>query len=117
MRTTARCAGRRRAAAGDATPATDLSAVSDLPHHPRATVRLGTAIHGFLVLAFRLVVIRPLSLVRNSTVLRDHPRKERLAEEKLLRKLREKGVADIDEVITAYMEGNGHTNVLIKREG
>jgi len=62
----------------------------------------------------RLIVPRPLTLIRNGAILRNNLRKEFLTEDELLQKLRENGVSDIGEVVTAYMESDGEVSVLKK---
>jgi len=54
-------------------------------------------------------------LVRDGRILRRNLRRERIAEEELMGKLREHGVADVQEVKAAYIEQNGAISVIKKK--
>ena len=58
---------------------------------------------------------RKLELVQNGRILRRNLRKELIAEEELMGKLREHGVEDVKEVKAAYMEPDGEISVIKKR--
>lgn len=72
--------------------------------------------------AFRFKVVHklleapPLPLIRHGKILRRNLRQEFLSEDDLAAELRKQGVAHIQEVSHAYMEGDGHISVIL-REG
>jgi len=59
---------------------------------------------------------RKLELVQNGRILRRNLRKELIAEEELMGKLREHGVEDVKEVKAAYMEPDGEISVIKKKK-
>lgn len=64
----------------------------------------------------RLLLPRPLCLVRHGTALRRNMRREFISDDELESKLREHGVSSLSEVAAAYMESDGAISV-IKRKG
>lgn len=58
---------------------------------------------------------KELCLVRNGQFMRRNMRREMIAEEDLLSKLRENGVADVKEVEAAYIERDGAISVIKKK--
>lgn len=62
----------------------------------------------------RLIFPGPLSLVEDGQINWDNMRRELLTEEELMTQLREQGVGDVNEVQTAYMEGDGQISVIKK---
>ena len=72
-------------------------------------------------LSFRSVRLRrlfepaPVQLVRDGRILRRNLRREYIAEEELMAKLREEGVDDVKEVKAAYFEADGAFSVIKKK--
>lgn len=60
----------------------------------------------------RLVSAPPLQVVRNGELLRRNLRREFITEEELMEHLREQGVDDLQEVKSAYIEGEGKITVI-----
>ncbi len=60
----------------------------------------------------RLLMPPPVPLVRNGQMLRRNMRHERITEEELATKIREKGLEDMKDVRLAQMEGDGQLSVL-----
>jgi uncharacterized membrane protein YcaP (DUF421 family) len=70
----------------------------------------------FYVPALRKVLEPPpLLLIQGGRVLRANLRHEHVSDDELRSKLREQGVADLSEVVKAYMEPDGQITVLKKR--
>lgn len=69
----------------------------------------------YLSPAFRhLIEPRELSLVRDGRILHRNLRRERIADEELMGKLREHGVTDVKNVKAAYLERDGAISVIKK---
>ncbi|MCC2957419.1 DUF421 domain-containing protein [Massilia sp. IC2-477] len=60
----------------------------------------------------RLVSSPPIEVVRNGKMLKRNMRREFLTEEELMSALRQQGVASVEEVRTAYIEGEGAITVI-----
>jgi uncharacterized membrane protein YcaP (DUF421 family) len=58
----------------------------------------------------------PLPLIEDGRMLVRNMRREMITREELLSQIREQGLDDVDEVKSAYLEGNGEISV-IKRNG
>ena len=63
----------------------------------------------------RLFEPKKLELIRDGRILRRNMRKELIAEEELMGKLRQHGVEDAKDVKAAYMEPDGEISVIKKR--
>lgn len=63
----------------------------------------------------RLVYPRPLQLIRNGRMLHSNMERESLTESELMSQLRLQGVADIEDVKEAYMEGDGRLSVIVNK--
>lgn len=57
-----------------------------------------------------------LLLIRDGRMLRRNMRRELITEDELMSQLRQQGIADILDVETAYMEGDGRISVVSHRE-
>jgi uncharacterized membrane protein YcaP (DUF421 family) len=64
----------------------------------------------------RLVHPRPLPLVKDGRMLRRNMRQELITEGELMSQLRLQGVGGVEDVVAAYMEGDGRISV-IERDG
>lgn len=62
-------------------------------------------------------VLRPkaLPLIRNGRMLRQNMRQEMVTEEELMSQLRQQGVADVAEVKTCCLEGDGRISVITRQ--
>ncbi|MCC2973887.1 DUF421 domain-containing protein [Massilia sp. IC2-476] len=60
----------------------------------------------------RLVSSPPIQVVRNGKMLKRNMRREFLTEEELMSALRQQGVASVEEVRVAYIEGEGAITVI-----
>ena len=67
--------------------------------------------------AARVLRPAPLTLVKNGRMLRRNMRRELITEEELMSQLRQQGVADVSEVESARLEGDGHISVIKKESG
>jgi uncharacterized membrane protein YcaP (DUF421 family) len=63
-----------------------------------------------------LIHPRPLLLVRRGQLMRDNMRQELVSEQELWTGLRQHGVRELDEVESAYMEGDGKLSVFRREE-
>lgn len=63
----------------------------------------------------KLLSQNQLQLVRNGRMVHENMRRELMTEEELRSKLREKGVEDISQVKSAYMEPDGAVSVIKRR--
>lgn len=64
----------------------------------------------------RFVHPPPLPLIKNGRMIRGNMRKEQISYEELMTQLREQGVEKVEDVASAFMEGDGHVSV-IQRDG
>lgn len=60
---------------------------------------------------------RPLPLVEGGRLLRGNMRRELISEEELWTQLRQQGVRTLEEVESAYMEGDGQISILKRERG
>jgi uncharacterized membrane protein YcaP (DUF421 family) len=64
----------------------------------------------------RILNPRPLKLVKNGRVIREHLKKEFISEEELISQLRQHGIADVAKVKEAFIESDGHISVITQEE-
>lgn len=62
-----------------------------------------------------LVSAPPLQIIRNGQLLRHNMRREFLTEGELMSYLRQRGIEDIKEVKSAYVEGEGKITVIVQK--
>jgi uncharacterized membrane protein YcaP (DUF421 family) len=60
----------------------------------------------------RLIRPAPLKLIENGRLIRRNMRKEMVTSEEFMSQLREQGVEDLNEVTSAYLEGDGKISVV-----
>ncbi|HEX2980563.1 MAG TPA: YetF domain-containing protein, partial [Anaerolineaceae bacterium] len=65
----------------------------------------------------RLIHPSPLALVKDGRILRNNLRKEFITEDELMEMIREEGVARVEDVREAYMEGDGRVSVITRNPG
>lgn len=62
----------------------------------------------------RLVSAPPLLIIRNGKLLRKNMRREYITEDELMDHLRKKGVDRVEDIKSAYIEGDGQISILSK---
>lgn len=62
----------------------------------------------------KLVSAPPLLIIRNGKLLRRNMRREYITEEELMDHLRKKGIDRVEDIKSAYIEGDGQISILSK---
>jgi uncharacterized membrane protein YcaP (DUF421 family) len=60
----------------------------------------------------RLVSAPPLQVIRDGKLLRRNMRRELLTEEELMSQLRQQGMDNLNEIKTAFVEGDGQISII-----